>query len=203
MNKVEIWKDITGYEGLYQVSNLGRVKSLNYNRTGKEKIMKTSIDKQGYIQISLRKDGKTYKFKVHRLVGFEFVDGFSEYKNHIDHINTIRTDNRPENLRWVSQKENNNNEITRSKRSKSMYGKTRGDEFKQRMSGSNNPSAKQVICITTGQVFGTGKEAGEFYNIHKTSIYNNLKGIYKYAGKLEDGTKLVWMYFNEYNKEVA
>ena len=64
----EIWKDIEGYKGLYQVSNLGRVKSLNYKRTGKEKILIYTKQKNGYIYIGLCKDGIVKSFRVHRLV---------------------------------------------------------------------------------------------------------------------------------------
>ena len=58
----EEWKDVIGYEGLYQVSNLGRVKSLNYNRTGKEKIMKGGKDNNDYLFIILSKKGKVKKY---------------------------------------------------------------------------------------------------------------------------------------------
>ena len=60
----EVWKDIRGYEGLYQVSNLGRVKSLNYKRTGKERILKITKDRNGYYLVNLRKNNKTKMFKV-------------------------------------------------------------------------------------------------------------------------------------------
>lgn len=110
----EIWRDIEGYNGLYQVSNMGRVKSLNYDRTGKEKILKQYKDKDGYLYINLCKNSKKKTLKVHRLVALAFIDN-PDGKEEIDHINTIRDDNRLENLSWATRKENNNNPITRSK----------------------------------------------------------------------------------------
>ena len=65
----EIWKDIRGYEGLYQVSNLGRVKSLNYNHTKQEKVLKQKISKKGYSIINLSKNSNRKYKMIHRLVG--------------------------------------------------------------------------------------------------------------------------------------
>ena len=115
----EIWKDIKGYEGCYQVSNLGRVKSLERDihyengtiKHRKERIMKPQ-NLRGYNGINLYKEN-TYKVVlVHRLVADAFMQPF-EGKTEIDHINTIRSDNRVENLRWVTRKENQNNYLTR------------------------------------------------------------------------------------------
>lgn len=72
-NLIEIWKDVKGYEGLYQVSNLGNVKSMNYNHTGKEHILSPVIDKGGYSIITLHKDGKQKIHKVHSLVAEMFI----------------------------------------------------------------------------------------------------------------------------------
>jgi len=69
----EIWKDIKDYEGLYQVSNLGRIKSLNYNHTGKEKVMKPYKTKKGYFYIHLCKNGEKKLFLVHRLIAETFL----------------------------------------------------------------------------------------------------------------------------------
>lgn len=132
---MEIWKDIEGYEGLYQVSNMGRVKSLNYNHGFKEKVMKPTINGSGYPIVSLCKDGKKKSYCVHKLVATSFICN-PENKPCIDHINTIRTDNRVENLRWTTPKENNNNVLTRLKR----Y-------------GANNYKARKVLQFTKEGVF--------------------------------------------------
>lgn len=116
---MEIWKDIIGYEGIYQVSNMGRVKSLDrmvkHSKGGyakaKGKMIKTTIMPNGYIRVGLAVKGKCKGFYVHRLVAEAFLPN-PHNKEHVDHINTIRDDNRVDNLRWVTRKENANNPIT-------------------------------------------------------------------------------------------
>lgn len=110
----EIWRDIEGYEGLYMVSNMGKVKSLNYGNTGQEKNLKLIKDKDCYLQVHLCKNRKLNTFKVHRLVAAAFIPN-PENKPCIDHVNTIRDDNRAINLRWCTAKENNNNPISRKR----------------------------------------------------------------------------------------
>lgn len=99
----EIWKDVVGYEGIYKVSSIGRVKSLKFN---KEKILKLNLNK-GYYRVSMSLDGKNTLRKVHQLVSESFLGHIcSGYLLVIDHINDIKTDNRVENLQIVSQREN-------------------------------------------------------------------------------------------------
>ena len=102
---MEEWRPIKDYEGLYEVSNMGRVRSLDriiIDSKGRKhpfegKIMKLQSDRYGYLYISLNKNGKR-KFKVHRLVAEAFISN-PEGKKHVDHINTNKEDNRVENLR--------------------------------------------------------------------------------------------------------
>lgn len=104
-NSNEIWKDIKEYEGLYQVSNFGRVKSLNYNRTQNEKILKPGNDCLGYYRVSLSKCGKAKTKAIHRLVAETFIDNPNRY-NYINHIDCNKTNNNVENLEWCTQKHN-------------------------------------------------------------------------------------------------
>lgn len=95
----ELWKEIKGYEGLYWVSNLGRIKSI---RT----IRKTFPNKKGYLIVVLSKNNQLRSFAVHKLVANAFIPKV-ENKNHINHIDFNKTNNCVENLEWVSQKDNN------------------------------------------------------------------------------------------------
>lgn len=105
----EVWKDIVD-DRSYQVSSKGRV------RLKKDTLMfyilPERVDKDGYKEVVLHNIGKIKK--VHRLVAEAFIDN-PENKPHVDHINTIRDDNRVENLRWVTRKENMNNPATYDK----------------------------------------------------------------------------------------
>ena len=128
----EIWKPIKGYENLYEISNLGNVKSLSrivkgirygksYEYFIQEKILKQNKDTKGYLLVKLNKDGVSTNKKVHRLVAESFLGDI--YNKEIDHINTIKTDNRLENLRIVTSKENSNNPISKIHYSKGNLGK--------------------------------------------------------------------------------
>lgn len=108
----EVWKDIEGYEGLYQVSTCGNVKSLpkiRRNGTGtyiqKERLLKPSNTSTGYKKVELCKDGKRKGFKVHRLVAIAFIPN-PDNKPEVNHIDGNKINNNIDNLEWVTSSEN-------------------------------------------------------------------------------------------------
>ena len=171
----EVWKpvitDKEDYTGLYEISNMGRIRNV---KTGN--IFKGSKDKGGYLLVSLTKNGKGKTHSVHRLVAFAFVKGYFEGA-HIDHIDTCKTKNIWTNLRWVTAKENNNNELTREHH--------------------NEAHNKKVICIETGQIFNSMNEAGEYVGVSGNAISKCVRGEqrscrgfhWKYYGCSEEETK--------------
>ena len=114
----EIWKDIPNYEGFYQASNYGRIRSLdclvrcrnNHFRKKQGKILHPTPYKNGYLSVCISKDGRIKRTSVHRLVAKAFIPNPLN-KPCIDHINANITDNNINNLRWVTVKENNQNPI--------------------------------------------------------------------------------------------
>jgi hypothetical protein len=99
---IEEWKDIPGYEGSYQVSNFGNVKSLNYNKTGKEQLLKPGSDKDGYLKVIFTKNGRK-SYTIHQLVAICFLEykGYNETNMVINHIDNCKTNNISKNLEIV------------------------------------------------------------------------------------------------------
>ena len=157
----EIWKDVVGYEGYYQVSNLGRVRSLDRiasnGRKIKGKILSTKVNTpQYYPRVSLSVNGKMKLVQVHRLVAQAFVyNPDPEHKTQVGHKDESRTNNRADNLEWVTPKENSNMPLHRKRVSKANEGKVLSAETKSKISLSQK-----------------GKYKGEknpFYNKHHTN----------------------------------
>lgn len=122
----EEWKDIPEYEGIYQVSNLGRIKSLsrtlwngNVLHQHQEIIMHPSYDCNGYLLVGLRKN-KRYRYeRVHRLVAKAFIPNPYNYRV-VNHIDADRSNNNINNLEWCTHKHNSNHAIKIGNRNKEM-----------------------------------------------------------------------------------
>ncbi len=135
----EIWKPVVGFEGLYEVSSYGRVRTVpHYTMRGKsehaevkERVLKFFLSKKGYYCIKLRKDGIAIHKRVHRLVAEAFIPN-PENKPQIDHIDTDKLNNVVSNLRWATPSENKNNDLTRAHHS---HVQSQADVIEKCMSG--------------------------------------------------------------------
>lgn len=153
---MEIWKDIKGYEGLYQVSSKGRIK----NRHGK---LRKLNNLNGYQTIYLYKNNKGKNKYVHRLVAQAFIDNYSENLD-VNHKDFNRSNNNVENLECV----------------------TRGENFRYSYYNNRVPlpppqEPKSIICITDNKIFSSIKEASDYYKINCSLICNQLKGRHKHT----------------------
>lgn len=116
----EVWKDVPGYEGLYQVSNMGRVKSLLRN-----KIITEHNTSNGYLQVHLNKNKKVKYEYIHRIVARVFSEGMSELRNEVNHIDGNRINNISTNLEWCTRSENHNTELYIQRQKNAKYKKTK------------------------------------------------------------------------------
>lgn len=144
----EIWKPIVikknnvlyDYTNLYEISNKGNVRNLNYRGTGKIRMFKLHKNNHGYLTVILTKDGERQEFKVHRLVATAFIPNPNNYEV-VNHINEIKTDCRVENLEWCTREYNT---------SYSQKGRPKKGKLKCRKC--------RIICVETKQIFNSVDE---------------------------------------------
>ena len=163
---MEEWRDIKGYEGAYQVSSYGRIRSFKNNKV---KVLKAQHHYKGYLFVTLLKNGISKKYKVHRLVAQAFIPNPNNYPQ-VNHKDEVKDNNVVENLEWCTASYNN----TYNNKAKKI-GETHN---------------KKVICLNTGEIFDSVKDARNKYNIKgRSNISECCKGKRKTAGGMR------WAYY--------
>lgn len=176
----EIWKPIPDYESLYEVSNLGNVKSLNYNHTGKPKQLSKKKHSSGYMTVTLCK-GSTHKnMSIHRLVANAFVENENNLPC-VNHIDGDKSNNASFNLEWVSYSQNTNHAIGIG---------LRKDSNMRGVTGSSNKNSKPVDQFSKDGTFiktwDCISDAARFYGCKPCTIVNC------YSGRIKSCKGFIW-----------
>lgn len=180
----EEWRDIPGYEGIYKISNTGKVKSLERKvkklygyKTISEKILKPIKDSRGYLIVNLCKENKMKSMKLHRLVASTFLTNPNNLPQ-INHKNEIKEDNRVTNLEYCDARYNTNFG-SRNKRAGIAISKV----------NTNNPKrSKAVLCIETNQIYPSTMEVQRQFGFNSSDIAKCCRG------EIKSSHKLHWQY---------
>ena len=191
----EVWKDIEGFEGLYQVSNKSRVRSLDwyqtrYSRNGKEylqlhkgRILKTRLNPSGYPYVNLYKDGVMISKTLHRLVAIAFIPN-------------------PDNLPFINHKDENpaNPSISNLEWCTPSYNVNYGTAIERQVEAFkiNGGNSKKVLCVETGEIFRSGREAADFAGVTPQAVCMALK----HRNRCKKAGGYTWRYVDEQEKEV-
>lgn len=171
----EIWKEVEGYEGLYEVSNFGRVRSLGNDKTRKTKILKAGERKDGYLQVGLCKNKKQKIFRVHRIVAQAFIPNPLNLPE-VNHKDEDKTNNRVENLEWCSRKYNVN------------YGTCIKRQAEKKVNGKLSKPVISTDKNGNEEWFPSAREAERLYGFHQQHICACLKG------RIKTHAKRKWRY---------
>lgn len=155
-DKQENWKDIAGYEGLYMVSNTGKIYSFYKNKE-----LKQTINDRGYKAVSLCKDGVRKVREVHRIVAETFINNLISGYAEVNHKDGIKTNNNVANLEWV----------------------TKGDNLRHAYQVLHRKTVgKQIRCVDTGTTYESAAEAARATGINPSAIRQVLSGLKNKAG---------------------
>lgn len=190
----EIWKDIPSYEGLYQVSNFGRIRSLdriintknNIKQIYKGKILKPIVDKKGYLRVGLSKNNKILTKQVHRLVALAFIPN-PENKPTVNHKKGIKTDNRVSQLEWSTYKEQTQHAI-----------KTGLINFNDRMYINSNKKAIEKTRKPIEQYDLQGNFIAKYIGVNEAQRVTKINNISRcLTGKKKQVGNYIWRYADE------
>lgn len=178
---MEEWKDIAGYEGLYQVSTLGRVRSFHGRRGATVRILSPRRCTNRYLMVYLAKEGIKVQRLIHRLVAEAFIDNPCKYPQ-VNHKDEDVTNNQVDNLEWCTAKYNMNYGTHNQRVAEKLKGKKlsaeacakKSSKMKEWHKTHRNPAQRNVLCVETGEVFESLKSAREFS--HSSGISNCLRG---------------------------
>ena len=194
MNNEEIWKDIIGYEGFYQVSSLGRVRSLDmYVKCGygsyrlrKGKVLSSVIKDNGYLQLKLYCNGKLYKKYVHRLVAQAFIPNPDNLPE-VNHLDEDKTNNNVTNLEWCDHKYNLNYGTARirerdTKMKNGWWSGLSKKEYRKKYYEKNKDKIKEYMKEYSHRYYQENKDRiceqqKEYYRKKKEEIQNNVKSL--------------------------
>ena len=165
IKSIEIWCPVKGYEGLYEVSTWGRVKSLRYNKTNKIVILTPVKTKAGYLMISLCKDKSVKRFYIHRLVAVTFIPNPNNLPL-VNHKDQNPQNNRVENLEWCTQK----------------YNVNYADAQEKRIKKESKPVAQYTLDGKLVATYLSASDAGRQTGIHQGNISACCRGDKKTAG---------------------
>ena len=174
---MEIWRPVEGTDGRYEVSNTGKVRSLNYKRTGKTEELRPAADGKGYLRTVLFYNGKNKTVKVHRLVAEAFIPN-PENKPQVNHIDGNKTNNSVDNLEWSSNIDNAHHAIKNGLFVNSY-----------KATALSNEKRKQPVIATDCNgheiEFESQSEACRQLNVSRRHVYEVLKGKRHTAGGYE------------------
>lgn len=170
---MEEWRQVKGYEGLYEVSSLGRVKSTHRSKH----IILSAANDNGYLKIVLQKSKTRKTTRVHRIVAENFIAN-PKNKPEVNHINGNKLDNSVDNLEWCTRDEN-----ARHAAENGLYGSRElTPEHKDKLIEVNS---KKVVCVCSGTIYSSATEAAKANGIKKSTLIHYLIGSRKNKTTLE------------------